>query len=501
MTFTAHNAATGEPIQPIYSDATPREVDALARAAENVAPAFARTTGEERAQLLEAIAGELLDRTDALIARAHLETGLPQARLEGERNRTVGQLRLFASLVREGSWVDARIDPALPERKPLPRPDVRRMLRPLGPIAVFGASNFPFAFSVAGGDTASALAAGNPVVVKAHPAHPGTSDIAAEAIRAALKKVGLPDGIFGMVHGSTPAVSLELVRHSAIRAVGFTGSTRAGRALFEAAAARPVPIPVFAEMSSVNPIFVLPDALAERADAIAEGAVNSCTLGMGQFCTKPGLIFGLESHVWETFCQAVARRAEAVPEGVMLHAGIKRSFSEAVSNLSGVEWLTQKGARIARVGADVFRRKPELAHEIFGPFTLLVTVRDRAELLLLAAGLEGQLTATIHGTPRELAAETELLETLTRKAGRLVFNGFPTGVEVTHAMHHGGPFPATSDARFTSVGTAAILRFARPVCFQNFPDAALPAELRNANPLKLLRWVDGVATREPIAPA
>ncbi|WP_437713038.1 aldehyde dehydrogenase (NADP(+)) [Sorangium sp. So ce448] len=499
MEFFAHNAATGEQLG-AYRDATAAEIDAAARAAVAAAPAFAGLAPEIRARFLETAADELMALGDPLIQTAHRETGLPVARLEGERARTTGQLRLFAAVAREGSWVDARIDPALPDRKPLPRPDVRRMLRPIGPVAVFGASNFPLAFSVAGGDTASALAAGNPVVVKAHPAHPGTSDLAASALRSAVQKAGLPAGVFGMVHGASPEVSLALVRHEAIQAVGFTGSTRAGRALCDAAAARPRPIPVFAEMSSINPLVVLPGALRERRDAIAEGLASSCSLGVGQFCTKPGLVLGLASPEWDAFSRSVADRARAVTPGVMLHAGIQQSFDRSVRELKGVEWLTDTGARVARVSAADFAREPHLAHEIFGPYTLLVTASDRGELLQLLGALEGQLTATLHGTADDLAAAQDLVDVLSRVAGRLVFNGYPTGVEVSHAMHHGGPYPASSDARFTSVGTAAIFRFARPVCYQSCPTALLPLELRDENPLGISRLVDGRATRDPIAP-
>ncbi|WP_437779027.1 aldehyde dehydrogenase (NADP(+)) [Sorangium sp. So ce1097] len=499
MEFFAHDAATGEKLG-AYRDATADEIDAAARAAAAAAQAFAGLAPEVRARFLETAADEIMALGDPLIQTAHRETGLPVARLEGERGRTTGQLRLFAAVVREGSWVDARIDPALPDRKPLPRPDVRRMLRPIGPVAVFGASNFPLAFSVAGGDTASALAAGNPVVVKAHPAHPGTSDLVASALRSAVQKAGLPAGVFGMVHGASPEVSLALVRHEAIQAVGFTGSTRAGRALFDAAAARPRPIPVFAEMSSINPLVVLPGALRERRDAIAEGLASSCTLGVGQFCTKPGLVLGLASPEWDAFARSVADRARAIAPGVMLHAGIQQSFDRAVRELKGVEWLTDAGARVARVSAADFARQPHLAHEIFGPYTLLVAASDRGELLQLLGALEGQLTATLHGTDDDLAAAQDLVDVLGRVAGRLVFNGYPTGVEVSHAIHHGGPYPASSDARFTSVGSAAIFRFARPVCYQACPPALLPRELRDENPLGISRLVDGRPTRDPIPP-
>lgn len=498
MTYTAYNATTGEPLAPTYTDASAAEINTVANAAAEVADAFATTSPEKRAVLLETIADEYMARSPEMIARANLETGLPVPRLEGERNRTMGQLRQFANLLREGSWVDARIDPALPDRKPLPRPDLRRMHRGIGPVAVFGASNFPFAYSVAGGDTASALAAGNPVIVKAHPAHPGTSDISAEAIRAALTKVGLPAAIFGMVHGKSPEVSISLVQHPAIAAVGFTGSIRAGRALFDAAASRPKPIPVFAEMSSVNPVVILPGALKERAEAIAEGLVASSTLGMGQFCTKPGLTFGLASPAWDEFRAAIGKRFAAIGPGVMLHSGIRESYERGLAGLRDVEWLGRGPANAAHVSASVFRARPELSHELFGPFGLLITAKDLPELLSLLEPLDGQLTASIHGTAGEIAAAPELVTLLTRKAGRLICNGFPTGVEVSPAMNHGGPYPATTDVRFTAVGTSAILRFARPVCYQAFPEPLLPPALQNANPLGLLRLIDGRYSRDPV---
>jgi NADP-dependent aldehyde dehydrogenase len=498
MEYTARNPATGEVLDPVFRDATEDEIDRVCATAADAAWPYAALPADRRADLLMAIGAELVAESDRLLPRAHAETGLPPARLESERNRTVAQLEAMAALVREGSWVDARIDTALPHRAPVPRPDLRRMLVALGPVAVFGASNFPLAFSVCGGDTASALAAGNPVIVKAHPAHPGTSDIAARAVREAVVRCGLPAGVFGMVHGVSAEVSLALVRHPAVTAVSFTGSLRAGRALLDAAAARAVPIPVFAEMGSVNPVFVLDGALRERGAAVAEGLVGSFTLGVGQFCTKPGLVFGVASPEWDGFCEQVANRARAVPAGVMLHAGIADAFARGCADLTSVDWLCTGGARVARVEWAAFRERPELADEVFGPFTLLVTARDPDDLVSLARGLEGQLTATVHGTAEDLSAAGELLAVLPRKAGRLICNGFPTGVEVAPAMNHGGPYPATTDARFTSVGTASVFRFARPVCYQNVPEALLPDELKDANPRGLMRLVNGTPTRAPL---
>jgi 2,5-dioxopentanoate dehydrogenase len=512
-TFRAVNPAGGPPLAPDFHEAAPAEADRaleLARAAQ--AP-FAETAGETRATLLEAIAAGIEELGDALIARAAAETGLPAARLTGERARTCGQLRLFAQVVREGSWVDARLDPALPERRPLPRPDVRRLLRPVGPVVVFGSSNFPLAFSTAGGDTASALAAGCPVVVKAHRAHPGTAELVAGAVTRAVAAVGLPPGVFSQLHGEGATLGMRLVRHPATAAVGFTGSQAAGRALHDAAASRPRPIPVFAEMSSLNPVFLLPGALRERGAEIAAGLLASFTLGVGQFCTKPGLVFAVRGEATEAFLTALGTAVRAAPCGTMLTPGIRAAFlanQERLLATAGVApWAGGSGepaaerheARpvVARTTAANFLAHPELAEEAFGPFTLVVEAPDLAALAACAAALSGQLTATLHGTPEDLAAAGALRPLLEERAGRLVLNGFPTGVEVCPAMHHGGPYPATTDSRFTSVGTAAILRFARPVCYQGFPDALLPPALQDANPLGLLRLVDGRPTREPLA--
>ena len=497
-TFHGIDATSQERLEPGFSEATSAEIDAAVTAAAEAFDAFRVTSGDLRARFLEAIATEIEQIGDTLIERAHRESGLPLPRLTGERGRTCGQLRLFAAVAREGSWADARIDPALPERKPLPRPDVRRILQPIGVVGVFGASNFPLAFSVAGGDTASALATGNCVVVKGHPAHPGTSELVAEAITRATTAVGLPAGVFSLVHGRLPETSLALVRHPKLAAVGFTGSHSAGRALFDAANARPHPIPVFAEMSSLNPVVMLPRALAERGAALAEGLKTSFTLGVGQFCTKPGLVFGVASPQWEAFASATATAAQAVPQGVMLHAGISRAFQKSLDDLQNVEWLARGAASVARVTAAEFRRRPELAREAFGPFTLLITAVSDKELADTLRDLDGQLTASIHGTPDDLQSAAPLVALLERIAGRVIINGWPTGVEVSPAMHHGGPYPASSDIRFTSVGTAALQRFVRPVCYQDFPPHLLPSSLRNDNPLGILRLIDGKPTRDPI---
>jgi len=385
------------------------------------------------------------------------------------------------------------------------------MLRPIGPVIVFGASNFPLAFSVGGGDTASALATGNPVVVKAHERHPGTSELVAEAIRRAVVASGLPAGVFSLLHGPGHIVGRTLVQHPLTRAVGFTGSRTAGRALFDAAAARPEPIPVFAEMSSLNPVFILPGALRERGATIAAGLTNSVTLGVGQFCTKPGLVFGAENADFASFRGAFAEKLKAVAPATMLHSGICASYRKLLSRaeaLSAAKPLaranpgdptkTQGEAVALEIDVPSYIKHPEVAEEIFGPFAWIVTARDFAELEAAAEHLEGQLTATVHGTPDDLRQAAALLRILERKAGRVLINGFPTGVEVSPAMNHGGPYPATTDVRFTSVGTAALLRFVRPVCYQDFPSELLPEPLRNANPRGLWRTIDGKLSQAAI---
>lgn len=509
--FRGRNPATGEDLEPAFREASEAEVDGALREAEGAFEAFRDTTPGERAAFLRAIAEEVVNLGDILIGRAVAETGLPEGRLTGERGRTVGQLRLFADLVEEGSWVEARIDTAIPDRVPLPRPDLRRMLVPIGPVAVFGASNFPLAFSVAGGDTASALAAGCPVVFKAHPAHPGTSELVARALLRAADATGMPRGVFTLLQGAGHEVGLALVRHPLTRAVGFTGSLRGGRALFDAAAQRPEPIPVYAEMGSVNPVFLLPSALAQRAEKVAEGLAGSITMGVGQFCTNPGVVVAMRGEGLDTLLDGLRERISAAAAGPMLYGGICSAYQEGTEALRRnpeVEALAlaeDAGAedRFARPAVFVtssraFREQPELRHEVFGPSSLVVIAESEEEMLEAAESLEGQLTATVHGDPEDLAQHAALVRLLERRAGRLIFNGYPTGVEVSHAMQHGGPYPATTNAGTTSVGTAAIGRFARPVAFQSFPDEALPVELRNANERGIWRLVNGEFTREPV---
>lgn len=507
-TFSGVNATTGEKLSPLFHEATSVEADEALVLAAKAFEEYRRQPAEKIAALLDRVAEEILKLGDELIQRASAETGLPEARLTGERNRTANQFKMFAELVREGSWLEASIDRAQPDRKPLPKVDLRRMLVPLGPVVVFGASNFPLAYSVGGGDTASALAAGCPVVVKAHPAHPGASELVGRAIQAAVEATGMPNGVFSMVHGVSTEIGMRLVQHPATKAVGFTGSLQGGRALFDAGAKRPEPIPVFAEMGSTNPVFILPNALKQNGKAIAEGLAQSVTLGVGQFCTNPGLAFGQQGDEWNTFVERMGQLASAVAPGVMLHQGISARFHEGAEKMQKVAGVTVAGkssaeamqgrapAMIFNTDAKTFQQQSVLREEVFGPSTLLVNAGSTEELEQIARDLPGQLTATIHGTEEDLLEHANLVAILREKAGRLIFNQFPTGVEVCPAMQHGGPYPATTDSRFTSVGTFAIKRFVRPVSFQNFPDAALPVELKNKNSRNIWRILDGKLTKE-----
>jgi NADP-dependent aldehyde dehydrogenase len=489
-------------IEPGFGLATEADVQAACELAEQAFDRYRATSLEQRAKFLETIAENILALGSALLDRASAESGLPLARLEGERGRTVNQLRLFAKVVRDGHFLGATLDSALPERTP-PRQDLRLSKVPLGPVAVFGASNFPLAFSVAGGDTASALAAGCPVVVKAHSAHLGTSELVGKAVQKAVIDCDLPEGVFSMLIGEGRLVGQKLVDHPAIKAVGFTGSRQGGLSLIRTASARKEPIPVYAEMSSINPVFMLPGALDAKGAALAQGFVDSLTLGVGQFCTNPGMVIGLAGAQLDAFRDAAAAALQAKGAGTMLTAGIHKAYLEGVerrSGVAGVDLVAQgsdQGAGCAaqaslyQCDAATYLASPALEDEIFGPSSLLVSCRDEAELLAVARHLEGQLTATVHAVASDRSLAAKLLPTLERKAGRILFNGFPTGVEVSHAMVHGGPFPATSDSRTTSVGATAIERFLRPVCYQDVPADLLPEALRDDNPLHLARVVDG----------
>ena len=509
IVFQAHAPAQGETLPDDFANVS---ADQAGQAIEKAATAFSVYAGlspKQRADFLDAIATQIEALGDALIERAVLETGLPTGRITGERGRTTSQLRLFASVLGEGSWVDARINPAMPDRTPLPRPDLRRMLVPLGPVVVFGASNFPLAFSVAGGDTASALAAGCPVIFKAHPSHPGTSSLVGQAIAEAARQTRMPDGVFSLLHADNE-VAQGLVAHPAIKALGFTGSRAGGLALLRVAQGRPEPIPVYAEMSAVNPVVILPGAVGQNAVGIAEGLAASVSLGVGQFCTNPGLVFLLKSGQTDAFLETVAEKIRATAPATMLNAGIHAAYQKGVQQIRvmpGVHLLaegdteadngrTEGRPTVLTTTAPQYLSNPDLSHEIFGPSSLVVLCDTEAELSDCLNALEGQLTATLYATTGELSKSTyEWVNLLQAKAGRLLFGGFPTGVEVSEAMTHGGPFPATTDSRTTSVGTAAILRWVRPVTYQSFPDALLPPALQNANPLNIWRNVDGKMTK------
>jgi len=503
-TLHAVNPATGAEMEPAFGGGSAAEVDLACTLAEDAFDTYRAVSLEKRAQFLEAIAQGILDLGDVLVERVMSESGLPRGRVEGERGRTVGQLRLFALLAREGRWLNATLDRALPDRKPLPRVDLRAQKIPVGPVAVFGASNFPLAFSVAGGDTAAAFAAGCPVVAKSHPSHLGTSELVGRVIQKTVAECGLPEGVFSLLVGDGSTVGEELVKHPAIQAVGFTGSRRVGRMLVALAAAREVPIPVYAEMSSINPVFLLPGALAQRAEAMAQGLIDSVTLGTGQFCTKPGIVMGVAGPDFDRFRVAAQAAVEAKAATTMLNSGIHRAYCQGAADWgsdSGVRPLSSGGAAgngpyagqpmlFATSGAH-FLKSPNFLEEVFGPAALLIECSGTDELVAIAKHFNGQLTATLHMAEEDAELARTLLLLLERKAGRLLVNGFPTGVEVCYAMVHGGPSPATSDSRVTSVGAMSIERFLRPVCYQGFPAELLPEALQDANPLNLWRLVEG----------
>ncbi len=475
-------------------------VEETMHAAHEAAATYGATTGEKRATLLTTIA-ENIESLDGLIETACEESGLPEARMLGERGRTVNQLRQFAALVGNGSWVDACIDRANPGRQPMPKKDIRKMLVALGPVVVFGASNFPLAFSTAGGDTASALAAGCPVVLKAHPSHPRTSDLVAGAIQRAVAQCQLPAGVFAHLHDTGYEVGTALVHHHHTKAVAFTGSLKGGRALFDVAQQRSNPIPVFAEMGSINPVLVLPDAL--NNNTWAEKYAASVTMGVGQFCTNPGLLIGIAGEPLEQFREALTAAMAKVAPATMLNEAICDNYHQRLAALQQKATMhllptpnkKQAAPAFASINASTFLNAPTLHEEVFGPFTLLVTCANQVEMQQVVEALEGQLTATVLGSNQALNHHEAVIATLQQKVGRIIFNDIPTGVEVCPAMHHGGPYPATTDSRFTSVGTDAIQRFVRPICFQNWPEHLLPPALQNANPLRLWRTVDGQLTR------
>lgn len=471
-----------------FSNGTSADVEVACEAAEEAFWSYGYSRREERAAFLNAIADEIDARGDLITEIGSAETGLPEGRLISERNRTTSQLQLFARHVRAGDYLDRRHDEALPDRKPAPRPELRLIQRPVGPVAVFGASNFPLAFSTGGGDTAAALAAGCPVVVKGHPAHPWTGEIVAEAIDAARLKLGLHPGAFSFVQGATTEVGAALVQHPRIKAVGFTGSLRGGRALFDLCAARPEPIPFFGELGSTNPVFLLPHAQATRGAAVGAAWAESLVLGAGQFCTNPGVVFIVEGEGAEAFIAATQAKLAATAPQVMLTDAIARAYHdgcERIASTQGVRELLKSSRHERSAGPSLFvtsgeswRSHGALSEEVFGPVGLIVLARDLDEVLAAAKRLEGQLTATLHLDADDMEAGRRLAPILERKAGRVLVNGFPTGVEVVDAIVHGGPYPASTNFGATSVGTLSIRRFLRPVSYQNFPDGLLPADLR-----------------------
>ncbi len=494
-----------------FSVASEEEIDEAISKASSGFEIYKRTSFEKRAEFLETIANEIMQLGDELIERGHLETGLPQARIINERGRTIGQLKLFAALLREGSFVEAIIDTALPDRKPLPRSDLRRMFQPIGPVAVFAASNFPLAFSTAGGDTASALAAGCPVIVKAHSSHLGTNELVASAVITAAQKCNIPDGVFSSLIGEGSQLGQKLVKDPGIKAVGFTGSYRAGMSLFKAAVnEREEPIPVYAEMSSINPVLILPNKIKQDVDAVISQVSASITLGVGQFCTNPGLLFALKNDQTESFIQKLAQSLQQAVPATMLNQTICSAYHKERQQL-----ISQQGVNVVWTGDDTnaeykgsaslaqttainFIENNTLQNEVFGPTSLVVVCEDEKELQTALHSLHGQLTGTIIGTPDDFKQFQNSINLLVSKVGRVIYNGVPTGVEVCHAMMHGGPFPATTFAHFTSVGTEAIKRFLRPVCYQDWPQEFLPDGLKDENPLSIMRKINGEFTREAI---
>lgn len=517
--FSAKGAASFQSFSTIKGDylperfhyATAEEIALAIQKAEAAFTIYANTSFVERAVFLEAIADEILAIGDFLLERTHLESGFPLARLTGERDRTMNQLKLFAGLLREGSWTDAVIDTAMPTRQPLPRADIRRILQPLGPVTVFAASNFPFAFSTAGGDTASALAAGCPVIVKAHSAHAGTNELMATAIKRAAEKTGMPDGVFSALNGEGSTLGQQLAAEPAIKAIGFTGSYKAGMALYETVTQkRKAPIPLYAEMSSINPVVLLPETLALKTAAIATTLAGSVTLGVGQFCTNPGLLFVIKSKASEAFIELMAASFSAAAEGTMLNQAICKSYytdRNKLMSTTGVK-IVYKGKDLQSdykgspalftVAANDFILNPDLQDEVFGPCSLVVICEDKAQMESALAAIHGQLTGSVFGDAEEVKRNAGIVQVLQQRVGRLIFNAAPTGVEVCHAMVHGGPFPATTDARTTSVGTEAIRRFVRPVCYQDCPQELLPLYLRDKNEAGILRKINGNYTRESI---
>ena len=509
-TYTTFNPQLNKENEFSFVEATTNEINQAVQLAKNAYHEFSGISGTRKAEFLNAIADEILALDNLLIKTYCSETGLPEGRAMGERGRTVGQLRSFASLVEEGSWVEAIIDTAIPDRASIPKPDLRKMMMPLGPVVVFGASNFPLAYSTAGGDTAAALAAGCPVIVKSHPMHAGTGELVASAIVKAADKTNMPNGVFSNLNSSGIEVGIALVKHPGVKAVGFTGSIRGGRALFDLASQRKEPIPVFAEMGSVNPVIIMPEAVQKRGGALANTYAGSITLGTGQFCTNPGLLLGIKGDSLTNFINQLSDEIVKIEPSCMLHPNIIGAYE---SNRQKA--ITQDGLQVVAdyptdvqtnyarqtvttVEGKTFLENTTLHQEVFGPYSIIVQCEDIEQLEQIIAKLEGQLTGTIIAEESELSNYPGVVSALQNRVGRLIYNGVPTGVEVCPSMHHGGPYPSSTDSRFTAVGIHSIKRWVRPISYQDWPENLLPNELKNSNPLGILRLVDNVHTNSSI---
>lgn len=509
-TYKTFNPELNQENETTFVEATTEEIEKAIDLAAKAFEEYSTISGARKANFLNTIADEILALDDELIKTYCSETGLPEGRAKGERGRTVGQLRSFANLVAEGSWVEASIDKGDANRQPQPKPDLRKMKIPLGPVVVFGASNFPLAYSTAGGDTAAALAAGCPVIVKSHPMHSGTGELVATAIVKAIEKTGMPNGVFSNLNSSGIEVGQQLVKHPEVKAVGFTGSIKGGRALFDLAAEREEPIPVFAEMGSINPVVLLPKALENRNEETAETYASSITLGTGQFCTNPGLILGIKSDGLTSFINHLSDKILDVNPSCMLHPNIKEGYEknkQKVASQNNVNTVAAYDKEVdnnyaqqtivTATGKD-FLENSTLHLEVFGPFSMVVQCENKAELAAVIANLEGQLTGTIISDNNEVSAHPKVVEALKNRVGRIIFNGVPTGVEVCESMTHGGPYPASTDSRFSAVGITSIKRWVRPFSYQDWPNSLLPQELQNENPLAIFRTVDGERTKNKI---
>jgi alpha-ketoglutaric semialdehyde dehydrogenase len=509
-TFKTYNPELDKDNDTVFTEASANEIEEAVHLASQAFKEFRTISGAKKAEFLNAIADEILALDDALVKMYCSETGLPEGRAKGERGRTIGQLRSFANLVAEGSWLEATIDEAQPNREPMPKSDIRKMLIPLGPVVVFGASNFPLAYSTAGGDTAAALASGCPVIVKSHPMHAGTGALVASAIVKAAQKTGMPNGVFSNLNSSGIEVGTLLVSHPKVKAVGFTGSIKGGRALLDLAAKRAEPIPVFAEMGSINPVLILPKALENRQAEIAKTYAGSITLGSGQFCTNPGLLLGIKSDAFNTFIHNLSQEIMEIHPSCMLHPNIKKGYTtnkEKVVSQENVAVTANYASEvknnyaaqtIVSVAGKSFLENPTLHLEVFGPFSMIVQCENEAELETVIAHLEGQLTGTVISDDNEMADYLKVIDALQNRVGRIIFNGVPTGVEVCESMVHGGPYPASTDSRFTAVGINSIKRWVRPFSYQDWPNELLPSELKDENPLDIFRTIDGLRTRKKI---